>query len=111
MEYPVVRATNQMAQSKVLELISKGILEVVPAPPQRRVRLRMEYDLRTDQAAKSLDCIQSNDYTAFVSKGLRLIHVMRWGHPGVMIRLPGLNLKNCSRRKICEIVLNLLYEV
>jgi len=78
-------------------------------PVRRRVRIKYPYDLRTDQVEKSLDCAKGEDWTAFINQKQTLAHVMRWGHPSLMIRLPKLDMKGMSNRdmkKLMEIIMH-----
>lgn len=78
---------------------------------RRKVRIIFPYDLRTDQVIKSLDCIKGDDWTAFVNSKQTLVHVMRFNHPSILIRLPKLQMKGFSNTKMASFIANLLYEV
>lgn len=108
MEHYLARVREYLErQEQTPEVIE--LLNEVPKP--RRARLILDYDLRTDQVIKSLDCINSRDYSCFVNKARTLVHVMIYGHPGILIRLPRLNMKEFSRKKMQKTILELLYEV
>lgn len=107
MEHFLARVVEYLkAQEQTPEVVE--LLSEIPKP--RRVRLVLEYDLRTDQAAMSLDCIKSEDWTAFVNRAQTLVHVMRWGHPSLLIRLPKMDMKKYSRKAIRNTVSKRLYE-
>lgn len=82
----------------------------VPAVKVRRVRLKLDYDLRTDQVAKSMDCAKGEDWTAFINKRRNMVHVMRYDHPALLIRLPRVDMKDLGPKAIRALISRLLYE-
>ena len=106
MEHYLARVLEYLGRQEQTEEVIALLTEI---PKPRRVRLKLDYDLRTDQVVKSLDCVNSRDYTAFVNKARTLVHVMVWGHPGILIRLPKMDMKKYSRRAMIKAISERLF--
>lgn len=83
-------------------LIHQGLLIL-----SRGVRIVQPYDLRTPQAVKHEDTIDSNDWTAFVNRKVSLVHVMRRGCEHALIRIP---LGKCKYQNLEAFIKKMLYE-
>ena len=106
----VVRQLKSDGMHVLANEVTSEVKRLTEVRKPRRVTLKLDYDLRYDQASKSMDCTRGESWTAFINKRRTLVHVMRHGHPSILIRLPKLNLSKLTDAAISRFLQDLLYE-
>jgi hypothetical protein len=102
---------EEYLKHQVDSLQRSELLKELKQHAPRGVRVVHPYDLRANQQVKYEDTIKNTrDWTAFVNKTGRLVHVMRDGVPYILIRLPHLRLHGSSVNWMADTIGKALYE-